>query len=100
VRLRNTKTGEASELPVQGVFVFIGQSPNSGLLAGLVELDGGGHAIVDLRMHTSVPGLFAAGDVRTQAARQLVSACGDGATAALAAEEWLAQLDHAARAKA
>jgi len=90
--LRNVQTGEVRTLPVGAVFIFIGQTPNSHLLKGLVELDEGGHARVDLRMRTRVPGLFVAGDLRIEAARQLVSACGDGATAALAAEAYLAEL--------
>jgi thioredoxin reductase (NADPH) len=69
----------------------VGQRPNNELLDGLVELDAGGHAIVDLQMRTAVPGLFVAGDVRTHAARQLISAAGDGATAAIAAEHYLAE---------
>ena len=60
--------------------------------AGLADLDPGGHAIVDLNMRTSMPGLFAAGDLRTSAARQLVAACGDGATAAISAEHYLETL--------
>ncbi len=90
--LRNVQTSEVRTLPVGAVFIFIGQTPNSHLLKGLVELDKGGHARVDLRMRTKVPGLFVAGDLRVEAARQLVSACGDGATAALAAEAYLAEL--------
>ena len=90
VRVRNVKTDEVEELVTSAVFVFIGQNPNNGLLNGLVELDAGGHALVDLQMRTSVPGLFVAGDLRTQAARQLVAACGDGATAAISAEHYLA----------
>ena len=89
--LRDVQTDETCTLPVGAVFIFIGQTPNSHLLKGLVELDEGGHAQVDLRMRTSVPGLFVAGDLRVEAARQLVSACGDGATAALAAEGYLAE---------
>jgi thioredoxin reductase (NADPH) len=88
--IRNLKTGAVTTVPTGGVFIFAGQTPSSGLLSGLVELDQSGHAIVDLEMKTNVPGLFVAGDVRTQAARQLISACGDGATAAIAAEKWLA----------
>ncbi|MBI2767643.1 MAG: thioredoxin-disulfide reductase [Chloroflexi bacterium] len=95
--LRNLKTGAKSELPVGAVFIFIGQTPNNGLLAGLVPLDAGGHALVDLNMQTAVPGLFVAGDLRTHAARQLVSACGDGATAAIAAEHYLESLPAAAK---
>ncbi|MCK6565926.1 MAG: thioredoxin-disulfide reductase [Dehalococcoidia bacterium] len=91
VLLRNTVTGEASTMPVSGVFVFVGQVPNSHILQGLVELDAGGHALVDLAMKTTVPGLFVAGDVRIGAARQLISACGDGATAAISAEHYLAE---------
>ena len=79
-------------MPVSAVFVFIGQVPNSHLLKGLADLDAGGHAIVDLQMATTVPGLFVAGDVRTKAARQLISAAGDGATAAISAEHYLASL--------
>ena len=90
--LRDVQTGEVSTLPVEAVFIFIGQTPNSHLLKGLVELDEGGHAHVDLRMRTKVPGLFVAGDLRVAAARQLVSPCGGGATAALAAEAYLAEL--------
>ncbi len=89
--LRNVETGATQTLATAAVFIFIGQTPNSHLLKDLIALDDGGHAQVDLRMHTTVPGLFVAGDLRTQAARQLVSACGGGATAALAAEAYLAE---------
>ena len=92
VRVKNLKTGEINEMPTAAVFIFIGQTPNNYLLKGLVELDSGGHALVDLRMQTSVPGLFVAGDLRAQSARQLVAACGDGATAAIAAEHYLAAM--------
>jgi thioredoxin reductase (NADPH) len=88
--LRNVRTGEQTELPVSGVFIFIGQTPNNELLRGLVELDAGGHANVDLDMSTPVPGLFVAGDIRIRSARQLIAAAGDGATAAIAAEHYLA----------
>ena len=90
VRVKNLKTGEINMMPTAAVFIFIGQTPNNHLLKGLVELDSGGHALVDLRMQTSVPGLFVAGDLRAQAARQLVAACGDGSTAAISAEHYLA----------
>ena len=93
VRVKNLKTGEINEMPTAAVFIFIGQTPNNHLLKGLVELDSGGHALVDLRMQTSFPGLFVAGDLRAQAARQLVAACGDGSTAAISAEHYLATTD-------
>ncbi len=89
VHTRNLVTGETGLLEVGAAFIFIGQVPNSNILKGLVDLDEGGHALVDLEMRTAVPGLFVAGDVRTKAARQLVSAAGDGATAAIAAERYL-----------
>lgn len=91
--LKNVKTGVTTVLPTSAVFIFIGQTPNSHLLKDLVDLDAGGHAIVDLSMTTRTPGLFVAGDVRTKAARQLISAAGDGATAAISAEHYLAALD-------
>src|SRR5690606_4015050 len=89
VTVRNLETGEVTRLDVTGGFVFIGQTPNTGLLRGLVDLDEGGHAITNAWMETKVPGLFVAGDLRSQAARQLVSAAGDGATAAIRADHYI-----------
>ena len=91
VCLRNVKTDERRELPVAAVFIFIGQTPNSSFLEGLVPLDAGGHAYVNLWMETESPGLFVAGDVRVDAAKQVVSAAGDGATAAIRAEHYLSE---------
>ena len=87
--LRNVKTDARRELEVTGMFVFIGQTPNSELLGDLVVLDGGGHAHVNLWMETALPGLYVAGDVRVDSARQLVAAAGDGATAAIRADRYL-----------
>ena len=87
--LRNVKTDATRDLEVTGLFVFIGQTPNSELLGDLVVLDGGGHAHVNLWMETAQPGLFVAGDVRVDSARQLVAAAGDGATAAIRADRYL-----------
>lgn len=81
--------GAAEVLETSGVFIYVGLLPNSSLLDGLAKIDAGGHISVDLWMRTSVPGLFAAGDIRSQSSRQLISAAGDGATAALAAERYL-----------
>ena len=89
VCLRNVKTDERRELPTSAVFIFIGQTPNSNFLEGLVPLDKGGHAYVNLWMETELPGLFVAGDVRVDAAKQVVSAAGDGATAAIRADQYL-----------
>lgn len=89
LRLRNVISGEQSQLDVTGVFVFIGLSPNTDYLREKVRLDGGGHIIVNEWMETGVPGLFAAGDVRAQSARQVVTAAGDGATAAIRADHYI-----------
>jgi thioredoxin reductase (NADPH) len=83
-------TGEP--LQTHGVFVFVGLEPNTTFLQGVVELDTSGHITVDQRLQTSVPGVFAAGDIRQASARQLVSAAGDGASAAVFAAEYLAAL--------
>ncbi len=89
LRLKHVETGEASALPVAGVFIYVGLQPNSDFLKGVVPLDGGGHVIVNHRMETEVPGLYAAGDLRQHSARQLVSSAGDGATAAFFAMQYL-----------
>jgi thioredoxin reductase (NADPH) len=89
VTIKNLKTGEVTQKPVKAVFVFIGQTPNSNLLEGLVPLDAGKHACVNAWMETPVPGLFVAGDVRADAARQVVSSAGDGATAAIRADHYI-----------
>ncbi len=88
VRLR-TADGESVDRPLAGVFVFVGLEPNTQSLQGVLDLDSTGHIMVDLQMATSVPGVYAAGDIRHQSAAQLVSAAGDGATAAIAAYRYL-----------
>jgi len=82
-------SGERAPLPVSGVFIYVGLRPNTDFLGGLVPLTAGGHIVTDLWMRTAVPGITAAGDIRAQSARQLVTAAGDGATAALAAIRYL-----------
>ena len=89
LHLRNLKTDQVSDLPVSAVFIFIGQTPNSSFLRGLVELDPGGHVIVNDWMETNVPGIYAAGDIRANAARQVISSAGDGATAAIRADHYI-----------
>jgi thioredoxin reductase (NADPH) len=91
VHLHNLRTGERKSLDLAAVFIFIGQHPNSELLGDLVPLDTGGHVLVDHWMRTTSPGLFAAGDIRAESSRQLVSAAGDGATAAIAADHYLSE---------
>jgi thioredoxin reductase (NADPH) len=89
LRLRNVATGEESVLEVAAVFIFIGQHPNTEFVDELVRLDAGGHIPVNLWMETELPGLFAAGDIRADSARQVVSAAGDGATAAIRADHYI-----------
>lgn len=89
VRVRDVITGATSTIGVTGVFIFIGLTPNTDYLRDLVKTDAGGHIFVNEWMETGVPGLFAAGDVRANSARQVVSAAGDGATAAIRADHYI-----------
>ena len=91
LRLRDTVTGQPSTLPVGGVFIFIGFKPNTGIIKEHVTHDSQGYLITDAHMMTSVPGLFAAGDVRAQLTRQITTAVGDATTAAIAVEKYLAK---------
>lgn len=89
--LRDTETSEESTLDVGGVFIFIGFTPNSGLVKEHFDHDAEGYVITDLNMMTSIPGLFAAGDLRVQLTRQITTAVGDATTAAIAVEKYLAE---------
>lgn len=92
ISLKNTKTGKTAELDADGAFIAIGSNPNSEILKGIVELDERGYVIADETGKTSVPGIFVAGDVRTKALRQVVTAVSDGANAAISAENYINQL--------
>ena len=81
--------GAAERIEVAGIFIFAGLIPNTAILADLVPLDAAGHVSVDWSMATERPGLYAVGDIRQHSSRQLVSAAGDGATAALAVRQYL-----------
>ena len=89
VSLTDLGSGETSRLDLSGLFVYVGLEPNSGYLCDLLPLDNAGHVPTDIWMRTPLPGLFAAGDIRQSSAAQLVSAAGDGATAAIAARRYL-----------
>lgn len=89
ITLKNIKTGEESDYPINGVFIFIGTVPLTEVLAGQVELNQQGYVITDEKMATSVEGVFAAGDVRAKYLRQVVTAASDGAIAAVAAEKYV-----------
>jgi thioredoxin reductase (NADPH) len=90
--LEDTATGGRTALAVGGVFIFVGFKPNAGLVEGHAKHDAAGYFITDERMMTSIPGLFAAGDVRSQLTRQITTAVGDATTAAIAVEKYLAAL--------
>jgi thioredoxin reductase (NADPH) len=93
VRLENVETGEESTLEAEGVFIFIGNIPNTELFAGQLELDEAGYIVTDRRQRTSVEGVFAAGDVQERVAWQVSTAVGSGARAAMQAEEYLARME-------
>lgn len=87
--LRDIKDNSLSELPVEGLFIFIGLEPNTGFLKGSLELDDNGYIITDERMRTSMEGVFAAGDCRSGATGQVAVAVGEGCIAAIEAERYI-----------
>ncbi len=89
VLMRNVRTGETMEVPCSGVFVFIGLEPNTKWLKGSIDLDEMGFIITDSSFRTNVANVFAAGDARKGSTKQLVSAAGEGATAALMIRQFL-----------
>jgi len=91
IKLRDLKTGKESELPVDGVFVNVGSQPATGYLKGVLALDAVGAIIVNDRMETGVPGVYAAGDIRSGSIRQTIGAAGDGAVAAVNAGKYLGE---------
>ncbi len=91
--IENNKTGASEELSLDGLFISIGRSPATELFNGQLELDRSGYIIADESTRTNIPGVFAAGDVRTKVLRQIVTAAADGAVASHYAEEYLAQLE-------
>lgn len=91
LKVLNVKTGIASDLAVDGVFMYVGIKPNSDMVQGAVRMDERGFVITDEEMRTSMPRLFAAGDIRSKFLRQVSTAVGDGAIAAMAAEHMLSQ---------
>lgn len=94
VKLKDVVTGQESVVECDGIFVSIGRKPATELVKGQLDLDDSGYIIADESTKTNLPGVFAVGDVRTKALRQVVTAVADGAMAAHAAEEYLASLAH------
>ena len=91
VRLKDTKTGEMSEIACDGVFVSVGRKPATDIVKEQLTLDAGGYIVADETTKTNIPGVYAVGDVRTKTLRQVVTAVADGAMAVHAAEEYLAE---------
>lgn len=94
LRVKNLQTGAEQEIACDGVFISIGRTPASALVAGQIELDESGYIIAGESTATSLPGVYAVGDVRTKQVRQIVTAVSDGAVAAHMAEEYLAKTAH------
>jgi thioredoxin reductase (NADPH) len=91
IKLRQVKTGEKSTLEIAGIFISIGFKPGTDYLKDILPLDASGHIITNNKMETKVTGIFAAGDVRHNSAQQAIAAAGDGATAAIYTEKFIAQ---------
>ena len=89
IKVKDVTSGEEREIPVDGVFISIGREPNTDMFKGQLDIDEYGYIIADESTKTNIPGVFAVGDVRTKPVRQIVTAVGDGATAAHYAEEYL-----------
>ena len=89
VRTTNLATGEQGARELSGLFVYVGLTPNAGFAGSMLQTDGGGHIPVNVSMETAVPGVYAVGDIRQHSSSQLVSAAGDGATAAIAAYRYI-----------
>ena len=89
LKLHQVKTGEESTLDISGVFISIGQSPNTDYLKDILPLDDTGHIITNSRMETQIAGIYAAGDIRHDSTHQVITAAGDGATAAIYADVFL-----------
>ena len=92
IRLQNVQTGEECEVACDGVFISVGREPVTQLVKDQLELDSAGYVVADESTKTNIPGVFAVGDVRTKALRQVVTAVADGAVAVHMAEEFLASL--------
>jgi thioredoxin reductase (NADPH) len=93
VTVRNVKSGETGTLDTDGVFIFIGHDPNSSLFEGQLEMDGHGYLITDAHMQTSVPGVFAAGEIQDPVFRQVATSVGQGCAAAMTCTRWLEEME-------
>ncbi len=92
LEIKNVKTEEIAFIPIKGVFIYVGETPQTELIKNLVNLDENGYILTDEFMQTSTPGLFIAGDVRKKPFRQIVTAVSDGAIAAFSAYHYLEEI--------
>ena len=97
LHLHNLVTQKRSLLPATGLFIFIGFRPNTGVITGHFDHDVMGYAVTDNAMMSSIPGLFVAGDLRSQLTRQVTTASGDATTAAIAADKYITRFKEAER---
>jgi len=93
VVIKNNVTKKTSEMPIEGVFIFIGMIPRTELLKDVIQIDEYGYIITDENMATSIPGVYAAGDVRKKPVKQIANAVGDGAVAAIFTEKYISSLE-------
>jgi thioredoxin reductase (NADPH) len=89
LEVENVKTGKTRRLPVNGVFMYIGQLPNTGWLKGIVDLDEQNYIVTDAHLQTKLPGVFACGDAHANPIKQIAMAVGEGALAAIQAQRYL-----------
>jgi thioredoxin reductase (NADPH) len=92
IKIADVQSGKTSEITADGVFIFVGRLPHTGIFQGILELDATGYIITDEKMQTSSAGIFAAGDCRVKQFRQVVTAAGDGANAAFSAELYVGSI--------
>ncbi len=97
--IQNVLTKEKKDIPCQGVFIFIGSVPNTGFLGNLLCVDAGCHIETNIHMETAIEGLYAVGDIRKNSYRQIATAIGEGVTAAIASEHYLAELKASGKTK-
>lgn len=92
LQIKNVKSNEISVIPITGLFIYVGLVPRTKMVKDLIDLDTYGYIIADMNMATSVPGIYAAGDVRKTSLRQVATAVGDGAMAAFSAEKYIDEI--------
>lgn len=93
IRTKNVKTGEEKEMPIDGVFIFIGHTPNTQLFEGQIEMDASGYILTDKLMRTNVPGVYAAGEAADPIYRQVITSAGMGAAAAIQVNHFLEEVE-------